>query len=105
MRGITRRLTAALCTALCHADIIVRGLAPDVDRLQLYELFAPFGGEFTVLRPNDCRQAHLRSAVACSALTPSWPVTDHDHHLAGDSPCSGAVIRPWWPHVALKHVT
>lgn len=30
------------------ADILVKGLMPDVDRLQLYELFAPFGGELCV---------------------------------------------------------
>jgi hypothetical protein len=37
-------LTAALLP-MPHTDIIVKGLTPDVDRLQLYELFSPFGGK------------------------------------------------------------
>jgi len=59
-------LALCSCVARARADIIVKGLTADVDRLQLYELFAPFGGAW-IYGPADSRTALC--SCSCSSLS------------------------------------
>ncbi|KAF5833915.1 hypothetical protein DUNSADRAFT_9574 [Dunaliella salina] len=76
-------------------NIIVKGLTPDVDRLQLYELFAPFGGTMGVVMqgPGTAHISYADPGTAQRAVQAmnGWAYRGYPLHVTSTYHGPGAV--------------